>query len=158
MHLRRNLSRTSWLSWYLYVLRDRLDGPQHELRFSEGSRGTIPRVKRFHLVLPALVLALASCARAQSFSEVAGNLRVSGQVESDPISPQRSRLSLNLANAQTGHPLDATDVELKAGGAQPIHAMRAQTGSYTANFTNADRVEVLILTRDRAAVIALQQH
>jgi hypothetical protein len=100
---------------------------------------------------------VAGCGSAQNFSEVAGNVRVTGQVARSFFEPQDRTLSLNLANAVTGRPLNATDVEVKAGNAPPIRAVRGQAGSYTANFTDSDRVEVLIMTRDRAAVIALRR-
>jgi len=115
------------------------------------------RVNKFKAAAPALALLVAGCSSGQNFSEVAGNLLVKGSVAQNLLSPLRRTLSLNLANATTGHPLDALDVEVKAGNARAIQAVRQQKGSYTASYTDADRVEVLIMTRDRAAVIALKR-
>lgn len=104
-----------------------------------------------------IALLLSGCSSAQNFTEVAGNLIVKGSVAQGPFSPQSRTLSLNLADAATGHPLDAQDVEIKAGNARAIRAVRHERGAYTADFTDADRVEVFIMTRDRAAVIALRR-
>ena len=100
---------------------------------------------------------LAACSGAQNFTEVAGDLRVHGSVEQSLFEPAHHTLSLNLSNAQTGRPIDALDVELKQGNSHVVHAARQSKGAYSATFTDTARVEVLILTANRAAVIALQR-
>lgn len=112
-------------------------------------------MKRIYLLAVLAALALSGCAAQQTFSEVSGDLRVTGTVVQNLLSPQSRTLSLSLANAATGNPLDASEVEVRAGNARPVRAKRKQTGTYTADFSDADRVEVLIVTSGRAAVIAL---
>jgi hypothetical protein len=102
-------------------------------------------------------LMAAGCSSSQSFSEVAGNVRVRGEIRQNVLEPQRRTLSVNLSNAQTGRPVDAMDVELKAGSSHTIHPMHERKGSYSASFADTDRVELLIVTSNRAAVIALQR-
>lgn len=114
-------------------------------------------VRRIYVLAACAGLALVGCGPGQTFSEVSGNLRVQGIVVQDIFSPQNRTLSLNLADAQTGHAIDARSVEVKAGSTRPIRATRSSTGAYTASFSDADRVEVLIMTSDRAAVIALER-
>lgn len=112
-------------------------------------------MKRIYLLTLLAALALSGCAAQQTFSEVTGDLRVTGTVVQNLLSPQRRTLSLSLANAATGHPIDANEVEVRAGNARPVRATRKQTGNYTADFPDADRVQVLIVTSGRAAIIAL---
>lgn len=114
-------------------------------------------MQKVHAVLLAVPLLLSACASGQSFSEVTGDLRVQGHVEQSLFEPAHHTLSLDLSNAQTGRPVDAVDVELKSGRSHVVHAARQGKGAYSATFNDAPRVEVLILTANRAAVIALQR-
>lgn len=100
---------------------------------------------------------LAACANGQNFSEVAGDLRVQGHVQQSFLHPERRMLYLDLSNALTGRPVEALDVQLKFGGTHVTHAVRQSAGTYSATFDDMNRVEVLILTPNRAAVIALQR-
>lgn len=119
-------------------------------------RYAIP-VKGLWIVLPVLAMLACGCSEEQKFSDVAGNLRISGDLQKNVLSPQTSTLALHLTDASTGYPLDATDVQIKPDNAQAIHAARQQLGSYIVHFTDADRVDVLVITHDRAALIALKR-
>lgn len=130
-----------------------MGGTKQIVRFQLYDRG----VKKVYAAALALPLLLTACANGQNFSEVAGDLRVQGRVEQSLFEPAHHTLSLDLSNAQTGRPIDALDVELKSGNSHVIHAARQSKGAYSATFSDTARVEVLILTANRAAVIALQR-
>lgn len=101
--------------------------------------------------------ALAGCAVQQSFSDNLDDLRISGRLSENVFQPQVRTLSLNLSDAKTGLPLDATDVQIKAGDSGVIHATRRQRGSYVADVANAQRVNLVIVQNGRTATLALQQ-
>lgn len=115
-------------------------------------------VRNIHVLAAGTALLLAGCGSAgQNFSEVTGDLRIRGNVAASAIEPQKRVLSLNLASVQNGRPVDAVDVEVKPAAAHAIHAVRERRGSYKASFADTRHVDVLIIMRDRMAVIALQR-
>lgn len=106
--------------------------------------------------LAALVL-LAACSSARPFSDVVGNLRVTGEVSEDALS-QRAGLNVQIYDASTGYPVDVRDVEVRAGRTQPVHAQRKQLGTYGADIADRRKIDLVITTQDdRSAVIALQR-
>ena|SRR5579863_4068301 len=115
-------------------------------------------VRNIHMLAGGAALLLAGCgSAAQSFSEVTGDLRIRGSVAASALEPEQRVLSLNLASVQNGRPIDAVDVEVKPEASRAIHAVREHRGAYKASFADTGHVQVLIITRDRMAVIALQR-
>jgi hypothetical protein len=110
------------------------------------------------ILAAALGVAIFSgCASQQDFSQSMGDLRISGNLAESASDPQTRTLSLHLADVKTGKPLDASDVEVKAGDAHVVRATRQQPGSYVAQIQNAPRVNLLIVQNGRTATLALQQ-
>ncbi|HLI96347.1 MAG TPA: hypothetical protein VKT72_09705 [Candidatus Baltobacteraceae bacterium] len=108
------------------------------------------------IALPALAL-LAACSSGRSFSDVVGNLRITGDVAESTFS-QRAGLDVQLYDASTGYPVDARDIEVRAGRTKPVRAIRKQLGVYAANIPNRERIDLFITTQDsRSVIIALQQ-
>ena len=106
--------------------------------------------------LAALALT-AACSSGRSFSDVVGNLRVTGSVNEDARS-SRAGLHVELSDASTGHPVDARDIEVEAGRTQPVHAQRKQLGTYSAQIPNRRKIDLVITTQDnRSVFIALQR-
>ncbi len=94
---------------------------------------------------------LAGCSSGTPFSDVVGNLRVTGHVTGGSVDVQ-------LYDASTGYPVDANEVEVKSDGTPTVHASRRQLGIYSANIANPERIDLLITTRDRRSVfIALRE-
>lgn len=108
-------------------------------------------------LLALIVTAVAGCASGQQFTSEMGSLRISGNVAENVFAPQTRTLSLHLSDANTGRPLDASDVQVKAGNERVIHAVREKTGSYTADITDAQRVNLIIVQNGRTATLALQK-
>lgn len=107
--------------------------------------------------LPALAL-LAGCSSAAPFSDIVGNLRVTGQITQSLFSHDAGMLKMHVYDASTGYPVDVKDVEVKAGNSPPVHATRPKLGTYSANIADPERVDLFIKTRDRGTVfIALRQ-
>jgi hypothetical protein len=110
-------------------------------------------------LLAACALALlAGCSSGRSFTDVVGNLRVTGDVHEGLLARDRGTLNVHLYDASTGYPVDANDVQVKAGRMASVHASRRQLGVYSADIANRRHIDLLITTRDnRSVFIALQQ-
>ncbi len=110
------------------------------------------------LALPALAL-LAACSSAAHFSDVVGNLRVTGDIQESHFASKAGTLDVRLYDASTGYPVDARTVEVKAGDAPAVRAARPELGTYHADLANRDRIDLFITTQDQRSVfIALQQN
>src|SRR5579872_5905791 len=108
------------------------------------------------IALPALAL-LAACSSGRTFSDVVGNLRVTGDLTQSAFS-HRAGLDVQLYDASTGYPVDAREIEVRAGRTRPVRATRKQLGIYKADIPNRQRIDLFITTQDsRSVIIALQQ-
>lgn len=105
----------------------------------------------------AAALLESGCASGQTFSDVVGPMRISGQLQENILSPQDKTLSLHVTDASTGYPIDATSVQIKTGNSRVVSANRRQLGSYEAHISGADKFEVYVVAKGQAAVIALQR-
>jgi hypothetical protein len=109
------------------------------------------------VVLAGLAL-LSACSSASSFTDVVGNVRVTGDVQENPLSHDKGTVNVRLYDASTGYPIDVSDVQIKAGRKPIVHAARTPLGVYSANIANRGRIDMLITTRDnRSIFLALQQ-
>lgn len=111
---------------------------------------------RFTAIM-AFVL-LSGCASPRSFSDVVGNVRVTGEVQQNALQRDIGTVDVRLYDARTGYPIDASDVQIKAGRERSVHASRKQLGVYTADIAERHHIDLLITTRDdRSIFLALQQ-
>lgn len=107
--------------------------------------------------LVALTL-LAACSPAQSFSDTVGNVRVTGDLQQGLFAGKTGTMNLQLYDASTGYPIDASDVQIRAGREPSVHASHKQLGVYSASVPARRHIDVLITTRDnRSIFLALQQ-
>lgn len=105
----------------------------------------------------SVLVLLAGCSSARSFSDVVGNLRVTGSVSEDSLS-SRAGLDVQIYDASTGYPVDARSVEVRAGKTDAVRAQRKQLGTYSAEIPNRRNIDLMITTRDdRSLLIALHR-
>lgn len=109
------------------------------------------------LALFAAVAILAGCSSAQSFTDVEGSLRISGQVQRQITDLQHATLSLYLTDASTGYPIDASEIDVRTSDGQTVAAKRAQLGSYSATIPDSDKIDVVVLARDQTARLSLKR-
>jgi hypothetical protein len=114
-------------------------------------------VKLAVIFLAALPL-LSACASARSFSDVVGNVRVTGDVQESAFASTSGTVNLQVSDVSTGSPIDVSDVQVRAGQEPAVHASRTQLGVYRANIANGSHIDLLITTRDdRSIFLALEQ-
>jgi uncharacterized lipoprotein len=107
--------------------------------------------------LAALVL-LAACSSSRPFYGVVGDVRVSGDVSENLFASKAAILDVQLYDASTGYPVDASAVAVKAGSAPIVQASREQLGSFQANVPSDRHIDLYITTRDnRSLYMTLQQ-
>jgi hypothetical protein len=113
---------------------------------------------KLRVVLLAGVAVLSACSSARPFTDVVGNVRVSGDVQEDAFSRETGTVNVQLYDVSTGYPVDASDVQVRAGREAAVHATRKQLGVYSANIANRRHIDLFITTRDnRSIFLALQQ-
>jgi hypothetical protein len=110
-----------------------------------------------YIALLAALAALAGCSSAQSFTDVEGSVRISGQVQRQLFNLKDTTLSLYLTDAATGYPIDAHDVQVHTADGRTVAAKRAQLGSYSASIPDSDRIDVLVSAHDEIARLSLKR-
>lgn len=83
-------------------------------------------------------------------------MRIDANLGVDPLSWHARTLLVTLTDATTGIPVKGT-VEVLAGGGRVTKASPTGTGSFRADVPDADRIQLLVLTRDRVAALALER-
>jgi uncharacterized lipoprotein len=110
------------------------------------------------IVALAALMLLAACSSSRPFSGVVGNVRVSGDVSENLFARNAATLDVQLYDASTGYPVDASAVAVKAGNAPIVQAAREQLGSFQASVRSDRRIDLFIKTRDnRSLFMTLQQ-
>ncbi len=109
------------------------------------------------IAIIAALAAVTGCSSAQSFSDVEGSVRISGQVQRQLINPQNTTLLLDLTDASTGYPIDAREIEVRTADGHTVSPKRAQLGSYSATIPDSDRIDVLVLAKDETARLSLKR-
>jgi len=110
----------------------------------------------FALLVCSMLPILQACSANQPFSEIAGGWRVSGSVGVAKPWDSSNTLSISVADAASGKPVDAA-VNVQAGKSAAIRAMRRGPGTYAATIVNSDNILVWIVSADRTATISLQR-
>jgi hypothetical protein len=100
---------------------------------------------------------VAGCSSAQSFTDVEGSVRISGQVERQFLNPQSTTLVLDLSDASTGYPIDAHEIDVRTADGHTVSAKHAQLGSYSATVPDSDRIDVLVVAHDETARLSLKR-
>jgi hypothetical protein len=112
-------------------------------------------VKRLTVI--AILVVLAGCSSAQSFTDVEGSMRISGQLDRPLMDLQHTTLSLYLTGGYRFRKIDAREIEVHTPDGHTISPKRAQLGSYSATIPDSDRIDVLVLARDEAARLSLKR-
>ncbi|HZZ65351.1 MAG TPA: hypothetical protein VFE17_07630 [Candidatus Baltobacteraceae bacterium] len=105
----------------------------------------------------ALIVLVAGCSSGQSFSQVAGDVRIQANLRLDPLSWKARTLEVRLSDVSTGDPVNGR-VDVVAGGGPEIHAAAAGAGSYRASIPDADNIQLLVVARERVTSLALARH
>lgn len=108
-------------------------------------------------LLPASALFLTACSANQGFSQDFGSLRVSGSLAENVFAQQTRTLRLNVTEIPSGRAIDASDVEVQAGRAPVIHAVRSDHGSYSAKIPYARHIRILVIAGGRTVTMELKQ-
>lgn len=104
-----------------------------------------------------LIVVLAGCSSAQTFTDVAGKVRISGKVQRPLIDLQHTILSIDLSDPATGTPIDASEIHVRTSHGQTLSAKRADVGSYSATISNSDSIDVLVSARGETAMLSLKR-
>ena len=107
-----------------------------------------------HLVAGVALLTLCACGHSTSFDQVEGGLRIQGTLDRDNLHPERDNVVIRVLDAGSGHPVDA-DVALRPQGEGPQQASRSASGTYAASIDDAQKIDVLVVTQQKAAQISL---
>lgn len=108
------------------------------------------------VLLPAFALFLTACSTNQGFSQDFTSFRVSGTLSENMFAPQTRTLQLKVTDS-TGRDIDASDVEVQAGRAPVIHAVRSDHGAYSAKIPYTRHIRILIIAAGRTATMELKQ-
>lgn len=109
------------------------------------------------LIAGAAAAALAGCSSAQDFTDVGGGVRISGELQRSLLHREVATLSLSLSDAQTGYPIDASQIEVRTDDGRTVAAKRTQLGTYSATISDSDKIDVLVFARNQTQLISLKQ-